>query len=396
LTIFPRAYQFEIQELQKLIHKSEIIYTSIINFSYIDNYIGSRLFYSLNNNINSRQEIALSNNISSANPFVEAFGGKLSVTFPNDLSAFRPSANSILTLETYVSKGSNGNMNYSKPLTIIQNEKSTHKYQIIAYMKGGVTYGGSDEPTINQLRNLFINQVSSRNIISTASDLNLYFSKLKDLVKTISNSDVLFIKKRDDILKRYYDSFILFRDNKNYSIDVGAGVSADATSYNNDISNNYLSSVIPTYTFENVRFNDSFSGTNIKYGSVIIPPDNTEDTAFFYSGTINNLDTDDYYVVPFYVHATTTPINSVHYIFNRTNQSSPLVTTETSLNSSSMWLYPVEALLERTMLEQSYYNVTFYFETASAITTGYTYNLSLYQTGNSLLASAVMTPEIVN
>jgi len=263
---------------------------------------------------------------------VEAFNGKLSITFPNDLSSFKPSANSIITLETYTSKGSNGNLNYSKPLSIIQNEKSTHKYQMIAYLKGGVTYGGSDEPTMNQLRNLFINQVSSRNIISTASDLNLYFSKLKELIKTISNSDVLFIKKRDDILKRYYNSFILFRDNKNYSIDGGA----DATSYNNDISNNYLSSVIPTYTFENVKFNGYFSGTSIKYGSVILPPDNVEDTAFFYNGSVQDLANDDYYIVPFYIHATTTPINSVHYIFNRTNQSSPLTITSSSNSSSSV------------------------------------------------------------
>src|SRR5690606_23054174 len=149
-------------------HKSEIIYTSVINFNYLDNYIGARLHYSLNNNINNRQEIPLSNSVVSKNPHVEAFGGRLIVSFPNDLDTFRPSANSILTLETYVSKGSRGNLNYSKPLSIIQNEKSTHKYQMIAYMKGGVTYGGSDEPTINQLRNLFINQVSTRNIISTA------------------------------------------------------------------------------------------------------------------------------------------------------------------------------------------------------------------------------------
>ena len=385
LTVFPRAYQFEIQELQKLIYKSEIIYTSVINFSYTDNYIGSRLFYSLNNSNTSKQEISLSNSIVSKSPFVEAFGGRLSVTFPNDLYTFRPSANSVLTLETYVSKGSKGNLNYSKPLSIIQNEKATHKYQIIAYMKGGVTYGGNDEPTVNQLRNLFINQVSTRNIISTASDLNLYFAKLKDLVRTVSNSDVLFIKKRDDILKRYYDAFILFRDNKNYSIDGGI----DATSYNNDVSNNYLSSVIPTYTFNKVRFNESFSGTSIKYGQVILPPNNVDDTAVFYSGDGQALiDNDNYYVVPFYIHATTAPINSVHYIFNRTNQSTQLVVGGSTSVSSNVWLYPTEAILERTGFDQDYYTAKFYFETSeSIVANAYTYNLSLYQTGNSLLST---------
>lgn len=396
LTVFPRVYQFEIQQLQKLIHKSEIIYTSVINFNYSDNYVGSRLFYSLNNNVSARQEISLSNSIVSRNPFVEAFGGRLSVTFPNDLSTFRPSANSVLTLETYVSKGSNGNLNYSKPLSIIQNERAIRKYQMIAYMKGGVTYGGSDEPTINQLRNLFINQVSSRNIISTASDLNLYFSKLKDLVRTISNSDVLFIKKRDDILKRYYDAFILFRDNKNYSVDGGI----DATSYNNDISNNYLSSIIPTYTFKSVRFNESFSGKSIKYGKAIIPPNNTEDSAVFYSGEdINLIENNDYYIVPFYIHATTTPINSVHYIFNRTNQSSKLTVGGTTVSSSSVWLYPTESILMRTDFDQDYYDVKFYFETSKAIAGNeYYYNLSLYQTGNSMLATIpTITPsDIVN
>jgi hypothetical protein len=364
LTVFPRVYQFEIQQLQKLIHKSEIIYTSVINFSYTDNYIGSRLFYSLNNNMSAKQEINLSNNIIGKSPFIEAFGGRLSVTFPNDLSTFRPSANSLLTLETYVSKGSNGNLNYSKPLSIIQNEKVTRKYQIIAYMKGGVTYGGSDEPTVNQLRNLFINQVSSRNIISTASDLNLYFAKLKDLVRTVSSSDVLFIKKRDDILKRYYDAFILFRDNKNYSVDSG-----DATNYDNDISNNYLSSVIPTYTFKTVRFNESFSGKSIKYGKIIIPPSNVEDTAFFYNDD-DTLEDDDYYIVPFYIHVTTTPINSVHYIFNRTNQSSELKISGTSATSSSVWLYPTEALLTRTDVNAEHYDIKFSFETSVPITSG--------------------------
>lgn len=383
LTVFPRVYQFDVQTLQRLIHKSEIVYTSVINFAYEDNYIGARLFYNLNNSRNvNRTEIPLSTNLINKDPFIEAIGGKLSIAFPNSLDSFKPSANSVLTLETYTSKGNAGNLTYSKPLSVIHNEKATHKYQMVAYLKNGLSYGGADEPTIDQLRDLFINQVSSRNIIATSSDLNLYFSRLKNLISTISNSDVLFIKKRDDILKRYYDAFLLFRDNKNYSVDTTNG---DASSYNNVVDSGYLSSVIPTYTFERVRFNESFASQSIKFGHNVLAPNSNEETAAFVSGSNNK----DAYMVPFYIHVTTNPINSVHYIFNRTNEVSPLTLLDRG-TGSSIWTMPTEVSIERTAVNQDYYTLKFNFETINSIRAGdYKYKLSIFQVGNSLLKSNI-------
>ena len=64
---------------------------------------------------------------------------------------------------------------------------------------------------------------------------------------------------------------------KNYSVDTTNG---NAGSYNNVVDSGYLSSVIPTYTFERVRFNESFASQSIKFGHNVLAPNSNEETAF--------------------------------------------------------------------------------------------------------------------
>ena len=104
-----------------------------------------------------------------------------------------------------------------------------------------------------KLKNKIISEISTRDVIVTENDLNNYFLILTALLETINDGSIKFIKKRDDILRRVFGSYILMRD----------GLDGEG----NTVPSGYVSKVIPTNTIDA----DFEVSTNISkpFGSMI-------------------------------------------------------------------------------------------------------------------------------
>jgi hypothetical protein len=139
--------------------------------------------------------------------------GLLKITFSNDQNYFVPEFNSNLTVNIYTTRGKAGNFNKydGDDIRIITTpDKYAENSGLILF---GQCYGssqsGKDSPTLEEFRDIIVAAQSTVLSYTTDNDLKLFFESMTDA----GNSEIMFIKRRDDILFRLFSAFILFRDN---------------------------------------------------------------------------------------------------------------------------------------------------------------------------------------
>lgn len=124
---------------------------------------------------------------------------------------FRPEFNSQIIVEYYTTTGSKGNIHYTgtDSVFVVSNEEYKNKnINFVTYLSEP-SIGGEDISDLSKIKKKVIDQFSIRNNIITESDLNKFFND------NDKESEVLFIKRRDDIFKRIFSAFILAKDEKN-------------------------------------------------------------------------------------------------------------------------------------------------------------------------------------
>ena len=148
-------------------------------------------------------------------------------TFPDDATlqiffstlgnSFRPAYNSDITIQAYVTHGSEGNFEYTGTIYFKFKEDALKAIPVQVAVATGYTAGGTDRPTLMQFKEEVIEDSLLRKCIVTESDLNIFFNQVvKD---TVSNgSKIKFIKKRDDVIKRSWSCFLLLRDTDKHPI----------------------------------------------------------------------------------------------------------------------------------------------------------------------------------
>ena len=144
--------------------------------------------------------------------------GKLQISFNTDERYFIPMFNSQLKIEMYTTLGAEGNFtSYTgKELTVsaVSSKYDSNKGLIfIGNVRGGAL-GGYDAKSVEDLRIEVIKAFSTVMSFNTASDLTLYFNNLR----LNRNNELLFLKQRDDSLKRLFSAFVLFKDSSNVII----------------------------------------------------------------------------------------------------------------------------------------------------------------------------------
>lgn len=132
----------------------------------------------------------------------------LSISFSTLSRNFRPEFNSTIRLEIFTTQGIKGNFSYSGNNVRVNLKSEKYDYKKVIAVGDSVTDSsmGQDRLTYEELKNLVSYYASTANNISTALDLDKYFSKLE------SNSKLTFVKKRDDILDRLFGAFMLMKD----------------------------------------------------------------------------------------------------------------------------------------------------------------------------------------
>lgn len=137
---------------------------------------------------------------------------KLGISFNTDDRYFIPAFNSQLKIEIYTTLGADGNfVSYTGEelsVSAVSTKYESNKGLIfIGNVRGGAT-GGYNAKSVEELKIEVIKAFSTVMSFTTANDLTLYFNSLR----LNRNNELLFLKQRDDALKRLFSAFVLFKD----------------------------------------------------------------------------------------------------------------------------------------------------------------------------------------
>jgi hypothetical protein len=133
---------------------------------------------------------------------------KLRIFFSNK---FRPEFNSTVEIDVYTTLGSVANLpQYNGNVLFRFEESSLNKLQV-ATLSSSDSAGGTDRPTLKELKEKIIKKIIYKNQLITEIDLATYFDIISSSM-SVNNSVVKFLKKRDDVLRREFLAFLLLKD----------------------------------------------------------------------------------------------------------------------------------------------------------------------------------------
>lgn len=137
---------------------------------------------------------------------------KLQISFSSMLGGFKPAYNSTIKIQTFSSKGTEGNFTYSG--TIKYNfSNTTIDFSALTVNVTPMTSasGGKDRLKTEEEKQKIVTALTTRDSLIMESDLQNFFREL-NITHSLNGSSVEFLKRRDDILKRIYNGFLLMRD----------------------------------------------------------------------------------------------------------------------------------------------------------------------------------------
>lgn len=136
---------------------------------------------------------------------------QLQINFPALAGSFRPSLNSIITVETYETIGGAGNFSYSGEISVIFQDIN---YQKIVSIGRALTpsQNGRNEDGLLDIKKKYLRKLTRSETLITQEDLTNYITDVFD--STFPKSQVKIVKVQDDVIRRLYRLFILMRDNE--------------------------------------------------------------------------------------------------------------------------------------------------------------------------------------
>ena len=137
----------------------------------------------------------------------------LRITFNTKDEYFTPEYGSTLEITTYTTLGAEGNFDVytGNEIAVITNdERYTYTTPYLTAAKPlTASTGGRDQLSLDELQSLTVMSYRTATALTTDADLQEYFYNYKSLY---SNSEIMFIKKRDDIYERIYSAFIIMKN----------------------------------------------------------------------------------------------------------------------------------------------------------------------------------------
>jgi len=388
LSFVVRSYQYTRAEIVKQISSASFLDTKIHNFEFEDQFVSARLYYSKGTGAKEEIDLRFSNipstsTIESTQKFAYynlSSDQSIQIKFSSASGDFIPAANSTLYLDLYSTKGASGNIEYTGDILLRLNEEEMRNLPIYAVLFNSYAIGGIDTPSINKIKNAIINEISTRDVIVTETDLNNYFLILTALLETINDGKITFIKKRDDILRRVFSSYILMRDGLKNGVTASSG---------------YMSKALPTNTLDA----DFTVSTNVSkpFGTIIERKESTTDEYHYVETPL----TDDYYIIPFYTRVTLSPFKKVKYIYNLTDMSTSLDYRSISNNSGEKYFVPSIVSINRGIEDittSDYYSLKFTFVTnfnleEETLQSNDSFDISFYRRGTDSVAISTMSFE---
>lgn len=219
LGLLVKVHQVNKFEQVEQIYNNDRINLPKMSFQFNDQLAGFEVFYKAPE---STEYIQLTKKIFGSPPLRDPFcfyrfksDDIVEISFTLRDNYFQPKFNSELLIKYYTTTGKTGSFPLYKGNSVQVIPKSeVHQYNnsIILYgIPQTESTGGKDKLSLEELRSIIIERSSTSGAYNVENDLQLYFSNYTQRDK----NQVLFVKKRDDVLERLFSAFALFKDNNN-------------------------------------------------------------------------------------------------------------------------------------------------------------------------------------
>lgn len=340
-----RAYQYRYSKIERQLSASTYM-NKVQTFSFDDQFCGANLYIKdTNGNEKAVRLIYGSNSAkgSSADPaaYYDVNENTLQVIFKS--GEFIPAPNSRIVMYIYTTKGSNVPNRFSGNALFrgVSGDTVIKQLNAIVRFKPTTILGGTDMPSVEAIKQTVIRQISLCNTIVTESDLNNYFDTLTGLLESVNDGKVTFIKKRDDILRRVFSSYVLMRTGLKDYVTGNEDKHASST---------YISKCVPTNTLSSVIFPASTlsNGSDLAFPKIQI---SSSDGKYHVVGQVDENSTSGYYFCPFYVNINYFPVKKIRYIYNMTDTTSVMSYSDESedIFDSGEYANPISVRLYRGM-----------------------------------------------
>lgn len=214
------ARQCTLLQKTEMITKDPNIYTITKDFPFDGNLANFEIFYQESE---TSEEIQLKKVPLNGNPATSPFvyyeivnSNIIRITIKKNIY-FLPKFNSFLHIRIYTTLGSKGE--FPECLSDLVCQMQSIRYvnnntMMITGQVNGASSGAKDKLSLEEFSLAVRRAYITNNTITTASDLQSYFNSVSDMIGNtgVSQSKLLFKKKRDDVLWRIYGSYALFKD----------------------------------------------------------------------------------------------------------------------------------------------------------------------------------------
>lgn len=214
-------YQLTCKTKTALVINESNLYNTFYKFAFEGQLAYFNLFYE-HNGVTEKVKVLNNNNYSLTDNEKYCYyniidSETLEVSFSSLFNSFKPEYGSRLLLDIYTTEGSRGNLGTVSNLSVSYAINDFETSTPILVQPVTDCYGGKDKSDLLELKKKIINKNLTRNAIVTEGDLNNFFNTI-NLAEGVNNSEVRFIKKRNDVLRKIYGAYVLLRDTNNVVI----------------------------------------------------------------------------------------------------------------------------------------------------------------------------------
>lgn len=332
LVITARAYQYQTTNTIFKITTTSFL-NKIHKVKFDDQFCGASLFYEEYNGSFVEIPLYYSDMKKNVGPRCAFYNltdsNELEIIFKNGDGYFMPSANTNLKISVYTTKAEKAPLVYTGDALMLFKDSDLKSLPLIIQFNPSNLIGGKNQPDLSTIKQTIIREISTRDVITTQSDLNNFFAILMSFIEDVNDGKIKFIKKRDDIVKRSFNSYLLLRDNtNNEQMLEETGVRS-------------INAVIPTNTLD-VSIGEKMNGIDhydLNYEK------------FNYNGELleNSDFTSDFYISPFLISITNGTYRFVKYIYNMTDSSADVIIKNPIVSEkfNSLYIVPSSARLFR-------------------------------------------------
>lgn len=215
--IINKARQVSTIVQDEVILNNDVINNTTITVEYQDELAGFDVMYRAPG---ATQYVLMTKKVNGGTPLKVPFcfyklkdDNSYEISFTMMDSYFQPEFNGDIKIITYTTKGEAGNFSaYTGTNITAAPSSETYDYNnsiVVLASPHGASVGGRSAIGIEDLRSLIVERWASSGAYNIENDLQLYLENYTRRNKT----NVLFVKKRDDLIERLFSSFALFKDN---------------------------------------------------------------------------------------------------------------------------------------------------------------------------------------